>query len=54
MAVSPELWKFIVVLIPMVAVTLALVMAFQSIWARDKYARRHDVKNDEAGVSAGA
>ncbi|EHK43559.1 hypothetical protein TRIATDRAFT_320809 [Trichoderma atroviride IMI 206040] len=54
MAVSPELWKFIVVLIPMIAVTLALVLAFQSIWARDKHMNRLDEGREEAGVLAGA
>ncbi|KAL6699861.1 hypothetical protein J3F84DRAFT_361897 [Trichoderma pleuroticola] len=54
MAVSPELWKFIVVLIPMVAVTLALVIAFQIIWSRDKHVKRFDVKGEESVVLAGA
>ncbi|PNP54870.1 hypothetical protein THARTR1_04559 [Trichoderma harzianum] len=54
MAVSPELWKFIVVLIPMVAVTLALVIAFQIIWSRDNHIKRLDVKGEEAGVLTGA
>lgn len=54
MTVSPEIWKFIVVLIPMIAVTLALVIAFQSIWARDKHVKRLDAKGEEEGVPVGA
>ena len=39
--VSSEFWKFIVVMIPMVAVTLALVVVLQAVWTR-KYHNKLD------------
>ncbi|KAK5994096.1 hypothetical protein PT974_07536 [Cladobotryum mycophilum] len=53
MAMSPEFWKFIVLLIPMIAVTFVLVFVFQMIWARKRHEAEESIKMEEAGDIVG-
>jgi hypothetical protein len=50
--VSSEFWKFIVVMIPMVAVTFVVVAGLQGVWTRKDYRELDEImKTRMAGIS---